>query len=411
MSPEQARGEKLDGRSDLYSMGVILYQMLTNQVPYTAETPIGVVTKHLIDPVPHAGTVTPNVPPLLEGLAVRLMSKKREQRPDSAMAVFHELEKIEKQMPTSSSGTMLGTTGLAVKAEGSGSIQMKERPLSENELPTQMIDSARLISGVLPRQHPTPLASEFNLEAVTGTRSNLPWAITALVAVAIAGFIAWQSTTDENGLSERLHQSDPVAEAPKEPAQDTPAKAKKQVESTTITLKAPVPKKALIEPPKGSAPVKDGVPAKSAKVAAMVPQKTRSKRAVGTPVVKEAALKATGERPAPAVRRKEKGKHRTKRNPKIAAQTKEKKEEFKALMAKAFSAKSRSNWKGALDWYKRAYQLIPQRSVLKKMGQVQIQLRNQPAACKLFGRYIKGMKGQRRINEISSLAFYRCKFQ
>ena len=49
MSPEQARGESLDGRSDLYAMAVILYQMVAGDVPFRAESALGVITKHLTE--------------------------------------------------------------------------------------------------------------------------------------------------------------------------------------------------------------------------------------------------------------------------------------------------------------------------------------------------------------------------
>ena len=52
MSPEQAQGVEIDGRSDVYGLGVILYQMLSGQQPYSADTPMGVVVKHITEPVP-----------------------------------------------------------------------------------------------------------------------------------------------------------------------------------------------------------------------------------------------------------------------------------------------------------------------------------------------------------------------
>ena len=52
MSPEQAQGEKVDNRSDIYGLGVIIFQMLSGQQPYEATTPMGVAVKHITDPVP-----------------------------------------------------------------------------------------------------------------------------------------------------------------------------------------------------------------------------------------------------------------------------------------------------------------------------------------------------------------------
>ena len=51
MSPEQAQGEKADNRSDIYGLGVIIFQMLVGKQPYQADTPMGVVVKHITDPV------------------------------------------------------------------------------------------------------------------------------------------------------------------------------------------------------------------------------------------------------------------------------------------------------------------------------------------------------------------------
>ncbi|MBN2715821.1 MAG: protein kinase, partial [Deltaproteobacteria bacterium] len=61
MSPEQVRGEKLDARSDIYSVGIILYEMLTGTIPFKADTPMGLLTKHLIEMPPAFATANASV--------------------------------------------------------------------------------------------------------------------------------------------------------------------------------------------------------------------------------------------------------------------------------------------------------------------------------------------------------------
>jgi len=87
MSPEQARGEVLDPRSDIYSLGIILYHLCTAKLPFTADTPIGVVTKHLTQEPPRPRELNPNLHPALEQLILRLMSKDREKRPPNCLEV------------------------------------------------------------------------------------------------------------------------------------------------------------------------------------------------------------------------------------------------------------------------------------------------------------------------------------
>lgn len=84
MSPEQSRGEPLDARSDLYSMGVVLFQMLTGRVPFTGDTPLGVVVKQVTDPPPRPSTLRPDVDPRLEEICLRALEKRPEDRFQSA---------------------------------------------------------------------------------------------------------------------------------------------------------------------------------------------------------------------------------------------------------------------------------------------------------------------------------------
>jgi serine/threonine-protein kinase len=80
MSPEQGRGEPLDARTDLYSMGVILYQLLTGRLPFDADTPLGVVLKQVTEEAVPPRTVYPACDPRLEAICLKAMKKKRDER-------------------------------------------------------------------------------------------------------------------------------------------------------------------------------------------------------------------------------------------------------------------------------------------------------------------------------------------
>jgi len=81
MSPEQARGDPdIDGRSDIYALGAILFQMLTGKMPYEATTPMAVAMKHITDPVPRLSQARPDLPRSYEAIIDRAMAKDRTQR-------------------------------------------------------------------------------------------------------------------------------------------------------------------------------------------------------------------------------------------------------------------------------------------------------------------------------------------
>ncbi|HEX2908624.1 MAG TPA: protein kinase [Phototrophicaceae bacterium] len=92
MAPEQGLGEAGDERSDLYSLGIILFQLVTGKLPYDAETPLAIILKHLNTPTPSARSVNSNVSEAID----RLIAKDPEDRYQSAADMIQDLERIER---------------------------------------------------------------------------------------------------------------------------------------------------------------------------------------------------------------------------------------------------------------------------------------------------------------------------
>src|SRR3972149_4827408 len=84
MSPEQGQGNKVDHRSDIYSLGVVLFEMVTGHVPYEAETPMAVMLKHITDPLPLPRLVNPNVPEAVERVILKALAKDPNDRYQAA---------------------------------------------------------------------------------------------------------------------------------------------------------------------------------------------------------------------------------------------------------------------------------------------------------------------------------------
>lgn len=94
MSPEQATGEALDQRSDVYGLGVIVYQMLTGQQPYKADTPMGVAIKHVTDPVPEILPAAPDLPEEMNQVMKTVLAKDREKRYPTAVEFARALNQV-----------------------------------------------------------------------------------------------------------------------------------------------------------------------------------------------------------------------------------------------------------------------------------------------------------------------------
>ncbi|PJF37288.1 MAG: hypothetical protein CUN49_01135 [Candidatus Thermofonsia Clade 1 bacterium] len=97
MSPEHGLGENSDERSDIYSMGVILYQMLTGRLPYDGDTPVAIILKHVREPLTPPSVFNPNIPPALEQIVMKAMAKDPEERYQSAAEMLADLNAFAAQ--------------------------------------------------------------------------------------------------------------------------------------------------------------------------------------------------------------------------------------------------------------------------------------------------------------------------
>ncbi len=102
MSPEQIQGDKdIDGRSDIYAMGVIFYQMLVGSTPFQAATPAKVMMMHLLEPVPNLLKALPTVPISVEGWFEKTLAKEPEERHSDALEMSENLKKaLRSDQPT-----------------------------------------------------------------------------------------------------------------------------------------------------------------------------------------------------------------------------------------------------------------------------------------------------------------------
>lgn len=92
ISPEQARGQKdLDGRADIYSLGVVLYEMLVGTVPFTADTPFAIIHDHIYTPLPRPSKINPEIPASVEMVLYRAMEKKPDDRYQTTEAFIKDL--------------------------------------------------------------------------------------------------------------------------------------------------------------------------------------------------------------------------------------------------------------------------------------------------------------------------------
>lgn len=168
LSPEQARGEHVTGASDLYSMGVVLYEMITGRVPFDGDAPVNIAIKHVNDPPPVPSTFRPGLSPQLEAVVMKALAKHPEDRYETADDFLEDLRRARE-------GTLdltaMGATGMAT--------QVIAQPMRMPDPQTQSMAAQRA-------------ASTAYDGAQTEKRRIWPWilAVALLLAIGVAAYFA-----------------------------------------------------------------------------------------------------------------------------------------------------------------------------------------------------------------------------
>jgi serine/threonine protein kinase len=252
MSPEQAmgkRGDQLDGRSDLYSLGIVMYQMLTGDLPFKADTTMAMILAHLqAQPTPFQ-TVRPDlhVPEGIAAIVMRLLAKQPETRPSSARALIAEIERAEAEIGSPQATLRALPENIYSPHAAASELQSALRAGHASEgsrAPAARPPAApppRSAPAAAPAPRPVVAPPPPRPAAVPPQPRSSQWGIWAAVAILVAGLAGggWY-------FSSRSSAPEPPAESPA--ANPAPSSATTEHPNQSTAPAASEPQTTVVQP-------------------------------------------------------------------------------------------------------------------------------------------------------------------
>jgi tRNA A-37 threonylcarbamoyl transferase component Bud32 len=183
LSPEQARGAAVDQRSDIYSVGIVLYELLAGRLPFTGETPLEIAMKHLSEVPKPPSEIRPEIPADLDMVVLRALAKDPEDRFQSAEEMERELGRV------AGGGGVTAETAEAATAVLTGAGLVDAAPTIVSRRPV-----------VAPRREDRYRADYYDYEEPPRRRRPIwPWllALLLLAGALVAGVFVWNQIQDE----------------------------------------------------------------------------------------------------------------------------------------------------------------------------------------------------------------------